>query len=99
MGPLKILDLRAREIDPKIQPGNPLGTQRSKSEYNNKQCHLYAPKTLRTADLTSWKNQSQKHQKVGVSVSIAAVPRTRATVSGTKKSLEQSQASQKVCTR
>jgi hypothetical protein len=50
---LKILDLRARDFDTKIQPRNPLRTQSSRSEYNTNQCHLYAPKTLKTTDLTS----------------------------------------------
>jgi hypothetical protein len=26
MGPLKIIDLRARDFDPKFQPENPIGT-------------------------------------------------------------------------
>jgi hypothetical protein len=31
--PLKTLELRASDFDPKIQPKNPLGTQSSRSEY------------------------------------------------------------------
>jgi hypothetical protein len=58
--PLKILDLRAHDFDPKIQPGNRLENQSSRSEYNMKQCRLYAPKTVRTTDLTfSEKSESK----------------------------------------
>jgi hypothetical protein len=51
--PLKILVLRVRDFDPKVQPESPLVTQSSRSEYNTNQCRLYAPKALITRDLTS----------------------------------------------
>jgi hypothetical protein len=53
--PLKIIDLQERDFDSKDQPGSRLGTQNSISECITYQCCLYAPKTLRTTDLTSWK--------------------------------------------
>jgi hypothetical protein len=51
-GPLKILILRVRDFDPKVQSKSPLGTQSNRSESNTNQCRLYAPTTLRTTDLT-----------------------------------------------
>ena len=37
-----------------------MGTQSSRSERNTNQCRLYAPKALRTVDLTSWKLSESK---------------------------------------
>jgi hypothetical protein len=51
--PLKILVLRVCDFDPKVQPEILLGTQSSRSENNTNQSCLYAPKTLRTTNLTS----------------------------------------------
>jgi hypothetical protein len=38
--PLKNINLRARDFDPKVQPISPLGTQSSRSEYSANQCSL-----------------------------------------------------------
>jgi hypothetical protein len=43
--PLKILDLRAHDFDPKAQPRNPQGLKSNQSDYNANQCHLTASKT------------------------------------------------------